>query len=427
MKSDLKNAFRKRLAVALVSSLAAPGFAMAATIGLDPTNPVAAPGGETAATVVIDIPAGDPTNAFSGRIEFDPALFSAVAVDPAGPNICAANNVNGRVAIVASGLSEGETEICDITFTALGGTAEGDYPLVWGGPPVFGGSDGGDTAVPPTITVALAPPEPPTVTFAPNGGAINLTAPGGALQGSESNATAIAITAVGGSGAGSGSYTCVDPGAPFTVTNLANANVLVGSDPADISVTCTLDDVAVSDALACTRTGGDATPVNFTLNCPAGAPIPSPEYSSAPAAGATLNCDGDPGSLTETSITITNTGLAGVGSDLDVTSCSTTGAGFSVIAGANPAPIAVGASTVVTVQCTVPAEDAPAATGELTCTSNDAGNSPAVYPLSSIADTALPAVPQPNVVPASSLWSQLSLIGLLAALGLLVVGIRRNH
>jgi hypothetical protein len=345
---------------------------------------------------------------------------TACAVNPAGTILCFANPEGIQTVLPA---------VVTINLPFDIGGIEAVEPLTFGVTNVFDEDVNPVALVPDNgqITISAAPPVPPTVTFAPNGGPINLTAPGGALQGSLSNESVIAITAVGGSGAGVGSYNCVvDPGAPFDISNLADANVAVGDDPADMSVICTLGAVAVAANMNCTRTGGDATPVNFALTCPAGVPVPSPAYSSNPAPGATLNCDGDAGTLTQTSVTITNTGLAGVNSELDY-SCSTASAGFSVISGA-AGSIIVDDSATVTVQCKVPAEGDPAATGTLDCTHNATNeNSPVRYGLSSIADTAPPAVPQPNVVPASSLWSQLSLIGLLAALGLLVVGIRRNH
>ncbi|HRO87890.1 MAG TPA: hypothetical protein PLH21_07680, partial [Chiayiivirga sp.] len=37
------------------------------------------------------------------------------------------------------------------------------------------------------------------------------------------------------------------------------------------------------------------------------------------------------------------------------------------------------------------------------------------------------APPPPTFVPASSLWSKLALFGVFAALGMLILGLRRNH
>jgi hypothetical protein len=63
--------------------------------------------------------------------------------------------------------------------------------------------------------------------------------------------------------------------------------------------------------------------------------------------------------------------------------------------------------------------------GTVACSIN--GAAPTNFAVTCPAGAAVPTPPTPTVIPASSMWSQLSLIGLLAALGLLVVALRRNH
>ncbi len=268
------------------------------------------------------------------------------------------------------------------------------------------------------INVIDTPPEAPAVAFAPNGGPINLAQGGGAV-GDTSAASVIAVTTSGGAGTGSASYNCTVP-AGFAATNSSNASIAVGSDPADLSVTCTLGATASSANMTCGVTDiAGSRDVSFTLNCPAGA---SAVYSSAPAAGAALaTCNGAPGSTQTRSITITNTGTPAdpdsAADDLAL-ACSITSGGtnFAIVAGPT-SPLEAGSSTTVDVQCTVP--DTGSITGELDCNGN-------LYGLSATVQTVPPPVPTPAIVPATSEWSKLVLIALLAGLGALVVGFRRH-
>jgi hypothetical protein len=122
-------------------------------------------------------------------------------------------------------------------------------------------------------------------------------------------------------------------------------------------------------------------------------------------------------------IAITNNGNAGAGSALDFT-C--TGGGIvSIVSGGTATGLAVGASQTVTVACAVPG-DGVTSTGTVSCTSNAPG-APFVFNYSSTGSTFPPPVPRPAVVPASSTWSQIALIALLAGLGLAFVGFRRGQ
>ena len=104
--------------------------------------------------------------------------------------------------------------------------------------------------------------------------------------------------------------------------------------------------------------------------------------------------------------------------------CNVTGAGFAIQT-APAATVAAGGTTSVTVACTVPADGAPAITGTLDCTTTAPAGGALTFPLSSVAQTAV--VPsQPETIPATSLWAKIGLIGLLAAVGVLLVGFRRQ-
>ena len=212
----------------------------------------------------------------------------------------------------------------------------------------------------------------------------------------------------------------VSPTLPATVNNgdpSGNTNLTV-------PVQCAYAASARTGSLTCTETPSIGTAVTNTwdISCPAGDPS-APVFSSVPAPGSTLNCDGDAGTTESTSITVTNNGNPVTGGPLTF-NCSFPGSAFTITSGGSSAGLAVGASQTINIACTVPAEGAPANTDTLSCTTN-AGATP-TYNLTSIAQTLPPPVPQPNVVPASSLWSKLALIGLLAGLGIAVVGFRRS-
>lgn len=268
------------------------------------------------------------------------------------------------------------------------------------------------TTAPPNIQVSYSPAPGSTVTF-PSGVALTTQ-----------NAS-ITVNSTGSVGTATVDN-CALSGAGASSFSIVTGSVTVPpSDTIDLSCTLPNSGGAATAVLTCRENDSNSTNVNQTwnLSCPQGTPVPGPGYSSVPAPGSLLECDGDAGTTETVSFVVTNNGNAGAGSGLDF-SCSAAGAGFSIQSGGTATGLAVGSSQTVTVACTVPAEGAPAATGTVTCTTN-AATTP-TYNLSSIAQTLPDPVPQPNVVPASSLWSKLALIGLLAGLGIAVVGFRRS-
>lgn len=431
----MKTKLRQQLVCRVLPFALAAAFASganAATLALDPASAVSS-GGGAVPVVALQFGGDGETVGFEAEVAFDAASLEVAAAGQGGAS-CAANNVTGVVTVqyVDGGLAPiaaGPTTFCNLTFTVDGAVVlpeAGDPDVVF--PLTIQNALYSDAAIQPVdgtetngeIRLQGAAPDV-ILAFNPNAAVVF---PGGTSG--DTTAESIDVT-VGSGTVGTGTVdNCVITGANAAAFDVVGGDPTTVPPPGSIDLEVTLANSALSATLTCDvdDAGPDATHV-WSLSAPAGTPVPAPEYSSSPAPGSALTCNGQPGALTQTSITITNTGLAGVGSDLDY-GCVVSGAGFSILSGAADI-LAVGESAMVTVQCTVPAEDAPAAEGDLDCTSNDAANSPANYPLSAGAATAPPPVPQPNVVPASSLWSQLSLIGLLAALGLLVVGIRRNH
>lgn len=268
------------------------------------------------------------------------------------------------------------------------------------------------TTAPPNILVSYAPAAGSTISF-PTGVALT------------TQTAAITVTGAGTVGTATVDN-CALSGAGASSFSIVTGSVTVPpSDTIDLSCTLPNSGGAATAVLTCRENDSDSTNVNRTwnLSCPQGTPVPGPGYSSVPAPGSLLECDGDAGTTETVSFVVTNNGNAGAGSGLDF-ACSAAGAGFSIQSGGTATGLAVGSSQTVTVACTVPAEGAPASTGTVTCTTN--ANATPTYNLSSIAQTLPDPVPQPNVVPASSLWSKLALIGLLAGLGIAVVGFRRS-
>lgn len=308
----------------------------------------------------------------------------------------------------------------------IGGTtvAAPGSPLTWGAGATFLDTNGDPiattvtnggviiTTAPPDILVSYSPAAGSTVTF-PSGVALTTQNASITVNSTGSVGTAT-VDNCALSGAGAGSFSIV-----------TGSVTVPPSDTIDLSCTLPNGGGAATAVLTCRENDSDSTNVNRTwnLSCPQGTPVPGPSYSSVPAPGSLLECDGDAGTTETVSFVVTNNGNPGAGSGLDF-SCSAAGAGFSIQSGGTATGLAVGSSQTVTVACTVPAEGAPAATGTVTCTTN-AATTP-TYNLSSVAQTLPDPVPQPNVVPASSLWSKLALIGLLAGLGIAVVGFRRS-
>jgi len=424
---------QKKILAGLVACALAPS-AFAATIEL---NPASVPGmpGEASAPIGIQFTGDGVTVGFEVEVAFDATSLQAVAAGANGGS-CAANNATGVVTVqfVDGGLNPivGPTVYCNMTFTVDGAVTvpePGDPDVVFDltlqnalysdaaiqpvpGPHTETGGQIVVQGTPPDVNLTYNPPSGGTVTF----------------TGGTSGDTVSASITVGATGtSGTGSVTAcslggANPGA-FAVTSTFPISVSPGgSDTIDID--CTLGNSAATATLSCTEDDTSVSNPSFNLSCPAGDPVPAPEFESNPAPGGTINCSGTPGSTQSRTLTITNDGFAGVGSTLSY-SCSTGDAGFSVTGGAT-GDVEVGDSATVTIECTVPAEGDPEATGTLTCTSNDADEPSVDYALLAAPVTVPPPNPSPEIIPANSLWSLLALFGVMAGIGAVVVGMRRH-
>lgn len=435
---------KKCLAAACLLGLA--GVANAGTVSVTPGTATALQaGGPTSPTphsIVYQAAAsGETTNNFSARLVYDPAVLTATLDAPGGPgNPTGACQLGtpGTVVIVtqnnfATNLASGT--VCQVAFASVAGAALGPTNLDLqtsamlgeGCLPFPGNPDPTCTFEDAVVTVQTAPPDV-TLSYAPAAGS-TITFPSGTALTTQ-NAS---ITVTGGGTVGSGTVTnCGITGAGAGAFGPAPADITVAAGATGtLPLTCTLPNSggAATATLTCTETDSD-TPApgaarTWNLSCPQGTPVPGPGYSSSPAPGSTLNCDGTPGGSTTTSFTVTNNGNPGAGSELTFT-CTAAGAGFSIVSGGSTtAPgLAIGASQTVVVGCTPPAEGAPAATGTVSCTTN-AGATPS-YNLSSTGVVVPPPVARPAIVPATSYWSQALLVLLLAGLGMAFVGFRRS-
>ncbi len=158
---------------------------------------------------------------------------------------------------------------------------------------------------------------------------------------------------------------------------------------------------------------GGAAEVIVAPDAPTGVIIGQPIVST-PANGTTLTCNGTPLSTQTTQVVLRNlSSEAATGA-----TCSTAGAAFAIQQPPTGTIDAGGFSPVV-VACNVPALGAPAVTGTLNCSVE---NSVFVFPLASLAQPAAASI----AVPSTSLWARIGMVGLLATLGSLAIGLRRR-
>ncbi len=311
------------------------------------------------------------------------------------------------------------TPYCSFTVVAAAGAALGARPVTSTELLECEGSTGPDASCTYTGSFAVVSTPPDVVLgFAP---ASAVAFPGG-TSGTSTTASIAVSVATGSIGTGTVSN-CVVGGtnaSAFSVT----AGVPATVPPAgNIDLSVTLANAALAATLTCdVADAGTATTHTWNLTAPAGTPVPAPGYSSNPPAGSAISRTGTPGhgSACNSSVVITNNGFAGAGSDLTY-NCSVAGADFTIASGAS-GTVAVGSSATVSVAVACPA-DGTSVTDTLTCTSNDPAVSTATYALSANGQASV----APTFVPASSLWSKLALFGIFAALGMLVLGLRRNH
>lgn len=267
-----------------------------------------------------------------------------------------------------------------------------------------------------TVTIVTGPPPDVIAGSDPvDGTAISI--PGGAPG--DTNSTSVDITIASGD-EGTVSVTSCTVGAGFTIVA---PGAFPANAPVTIEVEATLGAAALADTLNCVGTDSSAAGFDFSwpISAPEGTLLAGPTVSSNPSSANPLqlptNTTGNPVSVP---VTFTPNGGDVGGPDATV-ACAVSGAftvtpaNLTLAVGDAPASVAVGCS---------PGADVEA--GSLTCTVNDeTGANDIVWELVCPEMSVAPAAP--TFVPASSLWSKLALFGMLGALGMLVLGLRRNH
>lgn len=383
-----------RLALAVALCLGA-ATASASSLSISPAAATALPGAGNATTPTPINVAYDNAGYTAGNGDAIDAevAFDATKLSVAVTGNCSPTGGNGSPVIIAAADAGSNTiasgSICVMTFTTTAGAALNDViNLTFQNVSVTSG--GLPEAVQPTlaggaITISAAPPIQRTVTA--SGGAGGNVAPASQQvnDGSTANVTAtpnagFQVTAISGCGAGTPSP-ALPSASPVVYTTAAVT--------ADCAVTATF------------------------------AAVPAPVLASTPANGTTLSCNGAPGNVVNTQATIQNTGNA----NMTGVSCSVSGAGFALQT-APTGTIAAGGSSNAVVACTVPATGT--ATGTLSCTTTAPAGGALSFPLSSSGQT-VPVFVEPDIIPTNSLWSKLGLVGLLAVLGLVAVGFRRQQ
>lgn len=216
-------------------------------------------------------------------------------------------------------------------------------------------------------------------------------------------------------GTGTGSVQCADAagGPTFTLSPSTAITVNSGSaSPISVGVSCPLSTFgggAVNGDVTCTVTDSAGTR-NETINiaCPEGAdatgPVLTAPVSTVINLGATIVGQSASGSIQYSAAG----GDAGQSTALV---CSVVSGPVSIVSGGNqtvttgsqPAPVIVSMTSAVAAQVAT-----------VSCNGTE------------FTINAAAGLVPPEVIPASSLWSQLSLIGLLAGLGGLMVALRRN-
>lgn len=333
---------------------------------------------------------------------------------------CPVPTTQGRMAFIFSAGLDPLTagQICTVTFSVAADAPFADVALA------LENFSSGQSGAPGRLTVSEGDPNV-LLQFDPNFGGAAIELPGN-VAGAVVN-TAISVEAQGTIGSGSVSG-CSISGAGASAFGPAPGDITVNAGATGtLPLSCTLPASQVATAqLQCTETDSDSAGVSRTwqLRCPVGTVVPvDPAITPATAAGAFGMPAGAIGQTVSRTLQFTPSGGAGSGSS----TVTCTPAGGSPVT-VTPATLTFTGSTTTPQSFTVriPLTDADQGPFDLTCAINDSGaDRDVIYSVTAAAGAAIVA-PTPTTVPASSTWSQLLLIALMAGLGLAFVGFRRQ-
>ena len=412
-----------KLAAALVVAGFASGVS-AQTITFGTPTPASTVAGTAANAVTVDViydapgAGGDPVAV--GADVFIPPQFTAVTSNDASECVVG-SPAAGRIRISQIDLALNplpDSTICTLTFTVANDVAVGTYNFT-----LCNTASGGGCVDPEAVTVGFgagfqvtAAPVvtgPTIVANTPAFGASTAVA-GGTLGGAAVTQSITFGASTGGVLNGTTNLLCADDDANTTLSGSATQNGITnGQTPAAITASFT-PGAARTVVVSCTATrqGAADQTFNYTFNVAAG----------VVASGPTLNAPGS----TSVNVSINGVGQTGTGSisftaaggdagQSTPLNCAVTSGPVTIVSGgtqtvntgSQPAAVIVGVTLTNAAQPNV---------GVVTCNGT-------AFTISAPAGSTF--VP-PEVIPASSLWSQLSLIALFAALGGLVLVLRRN-
>lgn len=275
------------------------------------------------------------------------------------------------------------------------------------------------------VATATAAPVPLTLSYNPADGT-TITFAAGMTPGTAAPNQTIQVTATGTTGSAS-LNNCAISGAGASAFSVSPNSLSFSADGSqNLTVGCTYPTSNASATLTCSETDADSTNASRSWPLSCSAPNVAPTIASNPASGATVSVGGvSAGQQATTIIDLSATGGSGSGSAS--IACSSTGS-VQISFGGTPSGTTASQTVNGTAQPTdlvvgvvlTPGAQNPA--GTVTCEVADgAGSRTFNYTVN-----ALPGVVPPSVIPASSLWSQLALIGLFLGLGGLILVGRRN-
>lgn len=415
----VKNALSLAAAIGLFGAV---GLASAATISVGSATAVLGTGNPTSpATIAVNYSAtGAVGDEEATAIEFEVAFSAAdftlgSAVAGTGFNCDIADGLL-TVTYNNTGTQINDGTLCTLTFTLDGTATQGMKAL--------------------TIQNAIALNGITALTENLNNGAIDIqvaTGPvinegvpafdsatnvgGGVIMGAPATQNISFSASTGGSNGGTTDLVCMtDIGA---LTNSTQNNIAINATPATMQFSIAADPMMRTANITCTATpdgGGMAQMWGYTLNIAAGSVLTGPTLTAPATTTVTVG-----GNLVggQSNISLTYTAAMGdVGQSTALTCGMPTnnlilvsGGNQNVVTGSQPAPIVLG--VVLTDMEQMPA-------GQITCSANGVDT---LFTVNAPAGAVFQA---PAVVPTTSLWSQLALIGLLAALGGVIVAVRRN-
>lgn len=411
----LKSAPRLGLAIALLAGM---GAVNAQSITIGSGSAPSAAGGSVGISIDFD-PEGASVAGYNTVINYDASILTG---DPTSSNTtCTVDPGTSTIALIRATFPAAEIpaeNICVVTFNVAAGTAVGAYALAHDPDPASTGFfDLSAATVTGTVNdgaINVVAEGPPTLTFDTTPVAL----PAGPYGSTQSGTIPANFTAS--TGAHSVDYTCTAP-AGFTVTPATGSYDNDDTTATDLTVTATLTGAAQAGTVTCTVTPSDgSTPTTFDIDVSAPAGTESaPALTPTPADGGEITVGGGaPGSNGTGTLTVTPSG--GAGTDVAEVFCEAD-APVSISPASLTFPVGSSAQGfTVTVPLTDAAQTFPGAIG---CWGED-GNGGFEW----VFDVSAPAgVAAPTFIPATSLWSKFALIGVFAALGLLMVGLRRNH